>query len=69
MMWKTCSCYQQLTQTPPEHSLAKYWAEQVPVRHAERHFLNIYVDGEYAKMTSSKGGRNKSSAIVTFPGN
>ena len=27
-------------------------AKQVPVRHAEIHFLNTYVNAEYAKMTA-----------------
>ena len=31
---------------------AKYQGEQVPVGHAEIHFLNTYVDAEYAKMTA-----------------
>ena len=54
MLWllRTCSCYQQLTQTPSEHSLVKYRGEQVLVRHAEILFLNTYVDAEYAKMTA-----------------
>ena len=39
-------------ETPSEHSLANYRREQVPVRHAEIHFLNTYVDAEYAKMTA-----------------
>ena len=33
-------------------SLAKYQGEQELLRHAERHFLNTYVDAEYAKMTA-----------------
>ena len=68
MLLRTCSCYQQLTQTPSEPSLAKYRGEQVPVRHAEKTFSK-YRDAEDAKLNAKlKRGEGK-KAIVIFPGN
>ena len=68
MLLRTCSRYQQLTQTPSEPSLAKYWGEQVPVHHVETFYK--YIDAEYAKVNAKlKRGKEKSNATVTFPGN
>ena len=71
MLLRTCSHYQQVTQTPSEPSLAKYQGEQVLVRHAENIFLNILMPSGLKKNSELKRGKKKkvSNTIVNFPGN
>ena len=58
MLLRTCSCYQQLAQTPSEHSLAKIPGRTGAGPPCKKPFSK-YMDAEYAKMNAKlKRGNN-----------